>query len=119
MQFNLMGWSRAKGPESHQPWASPKVLDAKRNQALKARQPHSLEINLKTKRCGWLRVLSAHGFSTSTIPQPDGLGYGGFPGLWLSLIFLQSASHPSERVASDSGIPEGVIAKGSYGEAVA
>jgi hypothetical protein len=40
---------RAEGPESNQPWAPPKVLDVKGNQALKARQPHNLETNLKTK----------------------------------------------------------------------
>jgi hypothetical protein len=35
-----------KGPESNQPWTLPKVLDAKRNQALKVHLPH----NLETKR---------------------------------------------------------------------
>jgi hypothetical protein len=57
--LKVVGWSKAEGPlafgiraggpESNQPWASPKVWDAKRNQALKARQPH----NLETIRCGW------------------------------------------------------------------
>jgi hypothetical protein len=49
-QFKVMSWSRAKGPKSHQPWAPPKVLDITRNQALKARQPHTLD----AKQCGWL-----------------------------------------------------------------
>jgi hypothetical protein len=60
-------------------------IGCKRNQALKARQPH----NLETKRCGWRwRAFSAHDFPLTTL-QPVGLGW-----LLAGPLALQSSSHP-------------------------